>query len=315
VGAPYFEAPGLAILTIANRQYWDINDFHWVELGAVAATFALFAFRGRRWVVGVTALAVGAWLLTGEIYVTKTNSDYSRIFASRLPAPRNWVDQATGSAHVTFLGQALNLDPTPLWLAEFWNRSIDHVEAIDGTAPGPGPAAGPGLESPDGALRDYTGDPYTLAGPGVRLAAPILEQRDGLTLYRTPTRWHLLDEQQNVFADGWATSPIGYTYFPRAGPGTLNVDLSRTAFTGKGPPGRATIRVGTVKVNDEGAPVFGRTLVVRHAVVRNGGRTVVRIHVPSTPVTVQVNMTTFRAPPDTRALAAQPGFTFSPDGT
>src|SRR5262249_4908529 len=160
-------------------------------------------------------------------------------------------------------------------------RSIDHVEAIDGTAPGPGPAAGPGLESPDGALQDYTGDPYTLvAGSDLRLDAQPVAQRDGFTLYHTPTPWHLLDEHQNVFADGWAPSPIGYTYFPRGGAGTLKIDLSRTAFTGKGPPGRATIRVGTVRVDDEGAPVFGRTLAVRHAVVPNGGRTVVRVHVP-----------------------------------
>jgi hypothetical protein len=313
VGAPYFEAPGLAILTILNRKYWDMNDFHWLELGVVAASIALIAFRARRLVVGMTALLVGAWLLTGEIYVTKTNSDYSKIFATRFPAPRSWVDQATGRKHVTFLGQALNLDPTPLWMAEFWNRSIDHVEAIDGTAPGPGPAAGPGLETSDGALQDYTGDPYTLAGPGVRLAAPVVEQRDGLTLYRTPTKWHLLDEQQNVFADGWATSPIGYTYFPRGGPGTLKIDLSRTAFTGAAPPGRATVRVGTVAVDGEGAPVFGRLLAVKHAVVQDGGMTTVSVHVPATPVTVQVDMTTFKAPPDTRLLAAQPGFRFVPD--
>src|SRR5262249_33106935 len=313
VGAPYFEAPGLAVLTIANRAHLDINDFHWVAIAAVVATLLLLTLRRRRWVVALTALLVGAWLLTGEIYVTKTNTDYGRLFASRLPAPRSWVDQATGGAHVTFLGQALNLDPTPLWLTEFWNRSIDHVDAIDGTAPGPGPALGPGLERPDGALQDYTGDRYTLAGPGVRLAARIEAQRDGFTLYSTPTQWHLLDEKSNVFADGWATSPIGYTYFPKRGPGTLRIDLSRTAFTGNGPPGRATIRVGTVELDGEGAPVLGRTLTVRHAVVPNGGRRVIRIHVPSTPVTVQVDMTTFKAPPDTRALAAQPAFAFTRD--
>ena len=93
----------------------------------------------------------------------------------------------------------------------------------------------------------------------------------------------------------------------------MNVDLSRTAFTGAGPPGRATVRVGTVKLNDEGTPVLGRVIAVRHAIVRNGKRTVVRIHVPTTPVTVLVNMTTFKAPPDTRDLAAQPAFTFVRD--
>ena len=56
VGAPYFEAPGLAILTLANRYfYWDINDFHVVAIGAVVVTVVLFALRRRRWVAAVTA--------------------------------------------------------------------------------------------------------------------------------------------------------------------------------------------------------------------------------------------------------------------
>ena len=59
--------------------------------------------------------------------------------------------------------------------------------------------------------------------------------------------------------------------------------------------------------------MLGRVIAVRHAIVRNGKRTVVRIHVPTTPVTVLVNMTTFKAPPDTRDLAAQPAFTFVRD--
>jgi hypothetical protein len=313
VGAPYFEAPGLAILTLFNREfYWDINDFHVVAIGAALVTLVLLVLRGRRWAWPAAALLCGAWLLTGQIYASKTNADYSRDFASRLPAPRTWVDAAVHGAHVTFLGQALNLDPTPVWLTEFWNRSLSNVAAIDGTAPGPGPVTGPGLESADGALGEYTGDPYTLTGPGVRLAAPIVAQHAGFTLYRTPRQWHLLDEEQNVFADGWATTPIGYTYFKRGGPGRVVIQLSRTAYRGAIPPGRATIRVGTVRL-DHGIPQIARVLAVRHAAVRSGGRTVVSIHVPATPVSVRVDMTTFKAPPDTRLLAAQPAFRFVPD--
>ena len=53
VGAPYFEAPGLAILTLANREfYWDINDFHLVAIGAVVITVVLLVSQeapmGRR---------------------------------------------------------------------------------------------------------------------------------------------------------------------------------------------------------------------------------------------------------------------------
>ena len=222
VGAPYFEAPGLAILTLANREfYWDINDFHLVAIGAVVVAVVLLVLAeapmGRR---RRGASSSGRGCSPGEIYATKTNTNYSRVFASRIPAPRDWVDAATGGSHVTFLGQGLNLDPTPLWLTEFWNRSIDHVAAIDGTAPGPGPASGPGPR--ERRRRRSRATPATRTrspGPGVRLAAPIVKQQDGFTLYRTPTRWHLLDERQNVFADGWATSPIELHVLPagRAG--------------------------------------------------------------------------------------------------
>ena len=55
-----------------------------------------------------------------------------------------------------------------------------------------------------------------------------------------------------MFADGWATSPIGYTYFPRGGPGTVVVVLSRTGYRGPGKPALATIRIGTVKLDSNG---------------------------------------------------------------
>ena len=68
----------------------------------------------------------------------------------------------------------------------------------------------------------------------------------------------------------------------------------------------ATIRVGTVKLDSNGVPELDRVIEVRHALVRNGKRTVVRMHVASTPVTVTVTMPTFSTPTDPRLLAAQP---------
>ena len=213
---------------------------------------------------------------------------------------------------MTFLGQSVT-DGIPLWLTEFWNRSVSHVASLNGVAPGPGPISAPGLETTDGALSGYTGDPFTLAGNGVKFAAPIVTARDGFVLYRTPNRWHLLNAEQNVFADGWATSPIGYTYFPRGGPGTVVVVLSRTGYRGPGKPAPATIRVGTVKLDPNGIAELDRVIEVRHALVRNGKRTVVRTHVASTPVTVTVTMPTFSTASDSRLLAAQPSFRFVPD--
>jgi hypothetical protein len=314
VGAPYFEAPGLGVFTLVNRDFrWDVTDFHWLLLAATAVFLLLVALRRRRAVPALAALLVFGWLLTGQIYATVGNTDEANSFARMLPPPRNWVDLATHDAPVTFLGQALTIDSNPLWLTEFWNRSLGHVASLDGTAPGPGPTTAPGLQSPGGALSGYTGDRYTLAGNGVQLAAPVVAARDGFVLYRTPTPWHLLDEEQNVFADGWATSPINYTYFPPGGPGVLEVQLSRTAYNGPGKPGLATVRVGTVRLDDKGVPGLGRVTAIRHAVVRNGSSVKLFIPVAATPVTVSVKMTVFSTPTDSRLLAAQPAFSFRRD--
>jgi hypothetical protein len=314
VGAPYFEAPGLGILTLVNRNFrWDVNDFHRLLGAAALVSIVLLVFRRRRWVPLLAAVLAGAWLLTGQIYATIGNTDEANSFAKKIPAPRNWVDTATGGRGVTFLGQSVT-DGNPLWLTEFWNRSVKHVASLNGVAPGPGPISAPGLETTDGALSGYTGDPFTLAGPGVQLAAPVVASRDGFVLYRTPTRWHLEDAEQNTFTDGWATSPIGYTYFPRGGPGTVIVSLSRTAYRGPGKPAVATIRTGTVRLDSNGVPQLDKIKSVAHAVVRNGHRTVVRVHVDSTPVTVVVTMPTFTTPQDSRRLAAQPSFAFVRDG-
>ena len=81
-------------------------------------------------------------------------------------------------------------------------------------------------------------------------------------------------------------------------------------YNGTGPPGKATIRVGTVRLDRNGNPVLGRVLTVRHRLVPNGKLTVIRIPVASTPVTAVIQMTTFSPQGDTRRLAAQPAFSF-----
>jgi hypothetical protein len=311
VPAPYFEAPGLSVATLVNRDFrWDVNALHYVLIGAALVSLALLALRHRRAVPAVAAVLAAAWLLTGEIYATQGNDDEARVFAQKLPPPRSWVDEAVHGRGVTFLAQAVT-DGNPLWLTEFWNRSVNRVGALNGVAPGPGPIFGPGLETTGGRLSDYDGDPYTLAAGDFRLDAPILAQRDGFTLYSTPATWHLLDEVQNVYTDGWATSPILYTYFRPGGSGVLTVSLSRSAYTGPGPVGHATIRVGTVALDRNGTPVLRRQTAVCHAAVRNGALTKVRIPVAATPVTVSIDVTPpFSTPTDSRLLAAQPGFRF-----
>jgi hypothetical protein len=312
VGAPYFEAPGLAVVTLVNRDfYWDINAFHYVALGATAASLALIALRRFPVVPALAALLACAWLLTGQIYATNSNTNLADKLAKVIPPPRSWVDGETHGRAVTFLGQLLT-DDNQLWLTEFWNRSLHHVSSLDGSAPGPGPTTAPGLAKTDGTLAGWTGDGYVLAGPGVVLQAPVVKRRDGLTLYRIAGTWRLLNEEQDVFTDGWMPGRSAFTYFGRR-PGVLDVHLSRTGYRGDAPPGRATIRVGTVKLDQNGVPTIDRVLALRRAVIRNGSELVRSIPVSSSPVTVAVEITpTFTVPGDSRQLGAQVAFHYRP---
>jgi hypothetical protein len=94
----------------------------------------------------------------------------------------------------------------------------------------------------------------------------------------------------------------------------LLVDVRRTGYTGPGEPGHVTIRVGTVKLDDNGIPGIGRTIATRRLVIHNGEDRPVRIPVSSTPVRVVVDTTpTFHpSPSDTRDLGAQVSFAFVP---
>ncbi len=60
-----------------------------------------------------------------------------------MPRPLDWVDRAVPKGtQVTYLGQGID-DPGDILQLEFWNRTVQHVWSIDGTAPGPGPAVVP----------------------------------------------------------------------------------------------------------------------------------------------------------------------------
>ena len=98
--------------------------------------------RGRR------PCSLLAWLLAGEIAMT-VGIDNLANAVPREPAAAqlDWVDarDRTGSRSPT--SGRRSSTRTALQLTEFWNRSIDHVDSLDGTAPGPGPTVTPTLIS------------------------------------------------------------------------------------------------------------------------------------------------------------------------
>jgi hypothetical protein len=317
---PYYEAPGYSILTLFNTHWnWDLKHLHWglftVWVIGLAAVAAAPRFRG---VKPATVLLLLAWLLAGEIQATAGNVHFADELRAASPTHLNWVDQRTHGQGVTYLFANAS-DDNGLWLTEFWNRDLKHVDSLDGTAPGPGPVGGPSLLSADGSLSEDTGTPYVLVNNGVLVQGQPIANVGPLILFRVHGTWKLRDEVIGVYSDGWMGTKAAWTYFPKK-KGFLTVDLRRTGFNGVAPFGHATILAGTVKLNDEQLPVLKHVFAVRHALVKNGPGSEVKVKIPATgPVRVVVTIpdseTFSPSATDTRHLGAQVNFTFTPAKT
>ena len=316
VGPAYFEAPGLAILTLVNRDFhWDVNAFHWL-LGVAAARIgrpARAASPPRRGRSGRRAC--------GSVAPDRPDLRDDRKHRRR---PTELREEDPGAAELGRPADGRRARHVPRSVGDRREPAVaDGVleplaratsASLNGVAPGPGPISAPGLETTDGALSGYTGDRYTLAGNGVQLAAPIVAQRG---------RLHALPD-----ADALAPAERGAERLRgRVGdePDRLHVLPARWARDGRrvalahrrttGPGSRRRRRSGSARSSSTrtACPSSTACSTVRHALVRNGKRTVVRTHVASTPVTVTVTMPTFSTPTDSRLLAAQPSFRFVPD--
>jgi hypothetical protein len=310
----YFEAPGLSILTFGNRHLaWDMGDLHWALAVTLAVSVGLIAARRLPGVPALAAVLVGAWMLTAEHEAAAGFDALADAYRANLPAHLDWVDRATGGQRVTYLGQNI-INGAGVQLTEFWNRSLDRVYSLDGTAPGPGPTASPDILRPDGTLSSFTGDPYALADNGVNLKAPLVAQEGQLRLYHVGSGWQLRESLQGVYPDGWAGAVSAYNYYGKSGPGTLQVDLGRSGYNGTAPAGNALIEVGTVRIDKNHQPAFGRVITRRHALVRNFTAQTISIPVAHSPVRVLVRIhpTFVASRADGRHLGAQVGFRFIP---
>ena len=311
---PYFEAPGYGILAVFTRHFaWTIEDLRLGLLLTLAVGLLALSLRRVPAVGAATALLVCAWMLTSEIAATVGSDDFATRFRNNLPAQLDWIDKRVNGAPVTYLGQAIK-DANGLMETEFWNRSIKHVDSLDGSAPGPGPTYAPNIISTDGKLDGLDGVPYVVADNGVILQAKVVERWNQLVLYRATGPWRLLESEQQVYPDRWVPAWSTYTYFKPGLKGTLVVRLERTGYHGEAPPGRALLTTGTVKLVNKQAKLA--TIVdQRRAIVENGSSQLIRIPVERTPVRLVLTFpttNTFHTGSDPRDLAAQVSFMFVP---
>ncbi len=243
---PYSDALGLSIVQMANRDLaFDDGAVTWllvvVLVVAVGLLVAARAVTRRRATLGISAAAAAlvlAWNLAGEVSATNATNAFSQTLLSSFPTPPNWVDRATGGRPAIYLGQRIT-NPQGIWLMEFWNRSLDYVWSLDGTAPGPGTTP-PGFVTPDagpdGRLTGRTietgappGVDYLVADVGIDVVGTVVARPEirhvvttdefGFPVHRVvvePAPWRVLRIEQplrlsstpvGIESDGWITPP------------------------------------------------------------------------------------------------------------
>ena len=330
---PYYEAHGLAILALANREFgWPAERIE-TALLVIAVLGALIVYALRplashrptwsRAAVIALAVAVVGWNLTTEIYAASGEHDFSNRMANNMSTPPDWVDRSTHGASVVALGQQVN-DPTGIWLTEFWNRSVQKMWSTDGSAPGPGPTLTPDLAKRDGTLWPSPETQYALSFNGVALQAPVVKKLGTTILYRingAPLK--LAYSQSGVFSDGWMSAESAYNRFTAAadGPGYARIDLSRAGFCTDAPiPGGVLVKIGPLAIGPDRQPrigvVTGRELL-RIRPCADQAETLL-LPAPRVPWRVEVTADTFvpaevdANSSDRRALGVQVGFGFKP---
>jgi len=312
---------------MANRTFrWDQPTIR-IALAvtvAVSVLLCLVPFARRRLgaarpaLLGLTALAVAVWGLAGEVTSARGSQAGATQLAANLPQPLNWVDQLSNGSGVTYLGQQIGTD-IGLELTEFWNRSIEHIWTLDGTAPGPGPTLTPDLARPDGTLRFDPGLDYVLTDNGVTVVGRPIKKNGSLTLVRVTHPWRLQESYYGRAPDGWIADrhDATYAYFGPARHGVLTVDVSRAGFcAASAPPTGVTLRFGPVALNSQRAPKVAHATVVRHVLLHSCEQIPIRLRTKA-PVAVTVHVAklvraTDYGISDSRLLGAQFGGSFKP---
>lgn len=342
---PYYEAHGLSILALANREFaWPLGTIENVLLVATVVATALLAMLGtplRSRLFGVAApaavaVAVGvlAWNLTAEVYASIGEHDLSARIEANLPKPNDWVDRAAGDGSVVMLGQRMS-DDAGANLTEFWNRSIEKVWSVDGSGPGPGHTLTPDLQDIDGTLWPDPHTDFVLASDGVQVVGEEVAANPeaSATLVRLDGPIRLRSNETGIAADGWVVGNSGDPSEPAraahnqfdvsaGGKGNAVVTLSRLTFCPSGVrlPGVARIRIGELGRGNDKQPAIARETGSETVYVPVCASRTVVLPTPDGPWRAEVAIDTFvpaEVDPETsggerRALGARVAFDVRP---
>jgi hypothetical protein len=331
-----YNAPGLAVLQQANRYLaLDVNGARIGLLAVLGLSIALlvaprFLRSGTAWLALAVGAAVVAWNLTGELAFASASNRSADRFDDNLRRPFTWVDNHTGGTPAIYIGQRMTPDQNGEWLLEFWNRSVQAVWSLDGSAQGPGPVLTPDARPADGVLSHDPGYPYVIEETGIEVVgtevARHLHRAGGHLVYwrliRVKRPLRLRTSVTGVFPDGWSGSNSAYTRYSTEGgrAGRVRVVVSRHAWGGPDKVGHVTVTIGPIIIGPDKDPHVGRPAVTKRFDIHSKGERIVTLDAPGPRFRVEVTIDpTFRpidlspqTTSDNRELGASVSYIFLP---
>ncbi|HVM17217.1 MAG TPA: glycosyltransferase family 39 protein, partial [Gaiellaceae bacterium] len=298
LGYPYFEAPGFSILALANRHLaWDAPTIQrWLLVALAVAVVLVLGSRAlvRRpraygAVAAVAAVLVVAWNVTGSATAQAGSREQGAFLLSGYTTPVDWVDRATGGERALFLGQQIE-DPNQLHLLEFWNRSVQAMWSLDGTAKGPGPTLTPDLESTTGRLYPDPGMDYAVVQAGIDVVGRVVAERPGLAVVEVDHPLRLGHAVTGIFQDGWAQPRSAYSQYETPGGrgGTIVVGVARLGCGNDTLRATAHVTVGRLVVGPDKQPAIGAVTAERAVPVACREQHELKLPAPPPPFRVEV---------------------------
>ena len=294
---------------------------------AAAAVFALAPARVARVLLPGAA---GLVLLLASHSAQGLLSANSRGWANTTGAVRSWIDERIGSSAGTasylYVPNPTSFaSSTVLVNTQFWNRSIGPVYTLDSTELCPLPLGTLHIGDRTGDLLDQRGAQsadtrYLVTDRGIAVAGSVVASGgptvQPLTIYRPSLPLRLASREEGVYPDGWTGADASYFQYwlPQSRPGTVDVTLSRVAWTGPDVPGTVTVTVEPLGARSASTPTAsGRWLAHR------GKSTVLRLRTPKPPFRVSVHVAPTFSPAqlgssDARQLGVQFGVALAKTG-
>jgi hypothetical protein len=309
---PYYEAHGLAVAALANREFRWPEALIQAALVVVVAlalaagiAFRVLSSRSPAFGAVAAASAVGvlAWSLATEVYAARGEQRASNQIAGHLTEPYDWVDRVTGGKPVVVLAQQIS-DPKGVQLTEFFNPSIKKLWSLDGTiSSAGGPVLTPDLAETDGTIAPNPEADYVLAVNGVEVNAPAVVRRGRDVLYRVDGHPIKLSAAlTGVESDGWmigrSEDPVARASYTRYdisndGTGFALVKLSRVEWCPTPQrlgEGIATIRIGPVTIGPDKQPAIREVTETQRRRVRNCRITPFRLAPPREPWRLEITI-------------------------